>query len=100
LNDYYETMRILKNQPNRTFIHPAAIWSGERGASPELSVMKQALSFLLFPPDFRPVFSKNSGWIKKTYQRISPFAKSTRQTPLSGNVPEDQVRKRTCEKIA
>jgi len=81
-------MRILKNQPNRTFIHPAAIWSGERGENPELSGPRQALSFLLFPPDFRPVFSKNSGWIKKTYQWISLFAKSTHQTPLSGTVPE------------
>jgi len=62
--------------------------------------MKRADSGLFFLPDLCQLFTKNSGWIKKTYQRISPFAKSTRQTPLSGTIPEDQVRKRTCEKIA
>jgi hypothetical protein len=92
-------MRIVKNQPTGTSLHPAIIWSVERGDKPVLSVPKQDLFRLWFLADFRPDFPKNSGWIKKTYQRISPFGKSALPIPLSGTLSEDQVRNMICKKI-
>jgi len=91
-------MRILKNQPAETSLHLARIGPGERGAKPELSVPKQDLFRLYFLAGFRPDFPKNSGWIKKTYQRISLFGKSPLRNPLSGTLSEDRGRNTTCEK--
>jgi hypothetical protein len=82
-------MRILKNQPTGTSLHLVRIWPGERGANLTSSVLKDAVSRLADAPKFEPFFPKNSGWINKTYQRISLFGKSPRRNPLSGTVPDD-----------
>ncbi len=82
-------MRILKNQPTETSLHLVRIWPGERGANPKNSVLKVAVSRLADAPKFEPFFPKNSGWINKTYQRISLFGKSHLRNPLSGTVPDD-----------
>ena len=91
-------MRILKNQPTGTSLHLARIGPGERGADPTSSVLKNAVSGLADAPKFHLLFPKNSGWIKKTYQRISPFGKSLLRNPLSGTLSEDRGRNTTCEK--
>ena len=92
-------MRILKNQPAETSLHLARIGPGERGADPTSSVLKNAVSGLADAPKFQLLFPKNSGWIKKTYQRISSFGKSPHRNPLSGTVSEDRIRNMICEKI-
>jgi hypothetical protein len=88
-------MRILKNQPTETSLHLAGIGPGERGANPTSSVLKNAVSGLADAPKFYLLFPKNSGWIKKTYQRISLFGKSPHRNPLSGTVPEDVCQRQT-----
>ncbi len=91
-------MRIVKNQPTGTSLHLARIGPGEREANPTNSVLKDAVSRLADAPKFEPLFPKNSGWINKTYQRISLFGKSALRIPLSGTLSEDQFRNMTCEK--
>jgi hypothetical protein len=82
-------MRIFKNQPIGTSFHLAGFWPGGRGDNSTISVLKQADFCRTDSPKFYPDFPKNSGWIKKPYQRISSFGKSHRPNPLSGTVPDD-----------
>jgi hypothetical protein len=82
-------MRTTLFQPSGTSLHLVRIWPGERGANLTSSVLKDAVSRLVDAPKFEPLFPKNSGWINKTYQRISLFGKSHLRNPLSGTVPDD-----------
>jgi hypothetical protein len=82
-------MRILKNQPTETSLHLAGIGPGERGVNSTISILNDEVYGLTDSPKFYPDFPKNSGWIKKTYQRISSFGKSPLRNPLSGTVPGD-----------
>ena len=73
----------------------SGLWPEESGYNSGISLRMETNFCLLFLPDIRQLFPKNSGWIKKTYQRISPFGKSGPSEPVSGAFPEKCVPRQT-----
>ena len=102
LKSEFRKMTTSLLQTSNHLTHSAGFWSSESGYNLRISFPKEPHFCPDLPTDLCQLFPKNSGWIKKTYQRISPFGKSGPSEPVSGVFPQKcmspQSRNSTSEK--